>query len=473
MAANRRENAGSNVVKYRKPIRINIGLIVFALIFVYMLVNIVVYLSRATIAIYEVNKMSIADDNTVEGLVLREETVYSANRAGYVNFLYQEGSQVYKNSPVYTVDETGSVYRMLAASEGSVELSHTDIDEVRSSIKTFLSSYSADHYEKVSTLDYSLSSDIMDITNAAMMNRLEEIMQDASISSVFSQIRSVSSGIISYTIDGMEGLTLADLTADDFDTSKYPDRVRNTRKAELVGNGDPVYKLAQSENWQIVLPLTEEQQKRLADVKTVAITFVKDHVDSRASCELTEIGGKPYAVLTMNRFMVRYVNERYLEVELHLSQVTGLKIPVKALTTKDFYVVPNEYYVTDPETEQTGVMIQEYDEEQGKIETVFRNVDIYMKNEDDFYIAASVLDGGTVLQPGEGAETDEPFVLSERAQLTGAYNVNKGYYVFRQVEILYQNEEYCIVAEDTPYGLSAFDHIVADATGAVEDAVIY
>ena len=28
-------------------------------------------------------------------------------------------------------------------------------------------------------------------------------------------------------------------------------------------------------------------------------------------------------------------------------------IPVTALTTKDFYVVPNDYYVTDPETEAT------------------------------------------------------------------------------------------------------------------------
>ena len=473
MAAQGRRDAEGDIIRYRKPIRINIGLIVFTLISIYMLVNIIIYLSRDTIAIYEVNKMSIADDNTVQGLVLRDETVYSAGRAGYVNFLYQEGSQVYKNSPVYTVDESGSVYRMLAASEGSVELSRSDIDQVRSSIKNYLASYSADHYDKVASLQYALSSDIMDITNAAMMDRLDEILKDESITSVFSQIRSTNSGIISYTLDGMENLKLEDLKASDFDSTGYTDRVRNTRKAELVGNGDSVYKLCKSENWKIVLPLTEEQKTRLTDVKTIAITFVKDHVDTKASVELTEIEGKPYAVLSLSRFMVRYVNDRYLQVELHLNQVTGLKIPVTALTTKDFYVVPNDYYVTDPETEATGVMIQEYDEEKKSMENVFRSVDIYMKDEENFYIAASILEGGTVLQPAPDAEVTEPFVLSERAPLTGVYNVNKGYYVFRQVEVLYQNEEYCIVAEDTPYGLSAYDHIVADATGAVEDAVIY
>ncbi len=473
MADGSRREAGDNVVRYRRPIRINIGLIVFLLIFIYMLVNIGLYLSRETIAIYEVNKMSIADDNTVQGLVLRDETVYTAARAGYVNFLYQEGSQVYKNSPVYTVDESGSVYRMLAASEGSVELSGNDIDKVRSSIKSFVSAYSPDHYDRVTTLQYSLSRDIMDITNTAMMNRLDEILKDEAVTTVFSQIRSVSSGIISYTLDGMEGLKLEDLTAADFDTAGYADKVRNTRKAELVGNEDPVYKLSKSENWQIVLPLTKEQESRLADVKTVPITFVKDHIDTRASVELTQIEDKPYAVLSLSRFMVRYVNDRYLDVELHLNQVTGLKIPVTALTTKDFYVVPNDYYVIDPNTEKTGVMVQEYNEETKSMEKTFRNVDIYMKDDENFYIAAPVLEGGTVLLPAEGAETAEPFVLSERAPLTGVYNVNKGYYVFRQVEILYQNEEYCIVAENTPYGLSAYDHIVADATGAVEDAVIY
>ncbi|MBR1758582.1 MAG: hypothetical protein IJ744_07645 [Lachnospiraceae bacterium] len=462
-----------NVVRYQKPIRINIGLIVFSLIFIYMLVNIIIYMGRDKIAIYEVSKLSIADDNTVRGLALREETVYSAGRAGYINFLYQEGSQVYKNSPVYTVDESGSVYNILSASEGNVVLSDTDIDKVRASIKTFQNSYSSDHYEKLTNLQYDLSSDIMDITNAAMMDRLEEILGDSANTTVFSQVRSTSSGIISYTIDGMEDLKLENLKKSDFDSSDYASKVQNTRTAELVGLGDSVYKLSKSENWQIVIPLTKDQQERLTDVKTISITFMKDHVDAKASVELTEIEGSPYAILSLSRFMVRYVNDRYLDIELHLNQVTGLKIPVTALTTKDFYVVPNDYYVTDEGTGATGVYVQTYSEEQKAVVKEFVDMDIYMKDEENFYIAAAAIEGGTVLLPTDDAETTDSFVLAEKAALTGVFNVNKGYYIFRQVEVLYQNEEYCIVAENTPYGLSAYDHIVADATGAVEDAVIY
>ena len=42
------------------------------------------------------------------------------------------------------------------------------------------------------------------------------------------------------------------------------------------------------------------------------------------------------------------------------------------------------------------------------------------------------------------------------------YNINQGYAVFRQIEILDQNEEYCIVDQGTSYGLRAFDYIARD-----------
>ena len=38
--------------------------------------------------------------------------------------------------------------------------------------------------------------------------------------------------------------------------------------------------------------------------------------------------------------MVRYAKDRYAEVELLLSEETGLKIPNSAITEKEFYTVP-------------------------------------------------------------------------------------------------------------------------------------
>ena len=62
--------------------------------------------------------------------------------------------------------------------------------------------------------------------------------------------------------------------------------------------------------------------------------------------------------------------------------------------------------------------------------------------------------------------------LESTAKLQGAYNINKGYAVFRKVEILYQNEEYTIINTGTSYGLSLYDHIALDASAIKENQIV-
>jgi hypothetical protein len=53
--------------------------------------------------------------------------------------------------------------------------------------------------------------------------------------------------------------------------------------------------------------------------------------------------------------------------------------------------------------------------------------------------------------------------------LIGVYNVNKGYAVFKQINILYQNKEYAIIETKTAYGISLYDHIALDASEIKEN----
>ena len=54
-------------------------------------------------------------------------------------------------------------------------------------------------------------------------------------------------------------------------------------------------------------------------------------------------------------------------------------------------------------------------------------------------------------------DSQDRFTVSRRATLIGVYNMNKGYADFRQINILYQNEEYAIVQSNTKYGLNVYD----------------
>lgn len=57
--------------------------------------------------------------------------------------------------------------------------------------------------------------------------------------------------------------------------------------------------------------------------------------------------------------------------------------------------------------------------------------------------------------------------------MKGVYNINKGYTQFRQINILYQNEEYALVEQGTSYGLTVYDILFSMGQAVDEDQIIY
>ena len=71
------------------------------------------------------------------------------------------------------------------------------------------------------------------------------------------------------------------------------------------------------------------------------------------------------------------------------------------------------------------------------------------------------------------SDPDVTYPISEKASLTGVYNMNKGYADFKQITVKQQNETYAIVASNTQYGLNVYDYIVLNASAVSEDDFIY
>ena len=96
---------------------------------------------------------------------------------------------------------------------------------------------------------------------------------------------------------------------------------------------------------------------------------------------------------------------------------------------------------------------------------------MYSYNEEtqEYYLDASILNPGDVLIKLDSQET---YTVSKRATLIGVYNMNKGYADFKQIHILYQNDEYAIVKANTKYGLNVYDYIVLDAKAVRDDQFI-
>ena len=61
------------VVRYRRPLNINVGMIIFALIFLYMAFYLYTYLRRDKVEFYEVVEGSIVNDTRHTGIIFRTE----------------------------------------------------------------------------------------------------------------------------------------------------------------------------------------------------------------------------------------------------------------------------------------------------------------------------------------------------------------------------------------------------------------
>lgn len=454
------------VAKYRRPININIGAIIFFVLFLYIGINVILYMKKDHLAIYEVVEKTISDDNTCQGIILREEEVVNTSQAGYVNYYIKDGEKVAKNSVVYSLDQNGNVAETLAESSGSIKLTSKDIASIRSDISNFKNTYTPSSYNEVYDFKYDIENAILDCLNNSNMKSIENLTSSGS-GTVFDVVKSKKSGIISYYSDGLEHLTEEEVSLDTFNMESYNKIM--LRSNDLMEKDSPVYKLVTNEKWKLILNITKEQYDKLLEKTSVKLTFKKDNFTVTAPVTVYQKDNGYFAKLDFNSYMLRYIEDRFVTVELSLNSASGLKIPVSSITEKEFYKVPRSYFTNGGDTSAIGVVKETYTEKGEKTYT-FVQTEVYYQDDDFGYVDKSVLSAGDVIS---NVDTQETYTISETDKLEGVYNVNKGYCVFRRIEKVYENQEYCIVKSNTTLGLSEYDHILLDASMAVEQSIIY
>jgi hypothetical protein len=95
---------------------------------------------------------------------------------------------------------------------------------------------------------------------------------------------------------------------------------------------------------------------------------------------------------------------------------------------------------------------------------------IYYEQDDFYYIDSEDITAGTIILKPDSSE--RYIVGTDTDSLIGVYNINKGYAVFKQINIIYENEEYAIVEPKTSYGISLYDHIALDGSKLEENELI-
>lgn len=434
---------------------LNIGTFIFGVILLYIVISLIIYATTKHISTYQVISGPLAQNQTYTALAVRSETIVTANNDGYVRYYAQDGHRVSKSGAVY------SLTQKVSETTGSTELSESALGNVRSLTAQFASSFNPANFGQVYSFKYALAGSILDYAGMDSSDSSTAVVGDASV------YMAPESGIVAYSQDGMENISADNFTADDFSYASY--KVENLRTTEKITAGTPVYRLVNDETWSLIVPVSSVQATKLEGKTSIKVRFKKDSTTMTGSLQLFKRADAIYAEITFTSGVIRYVSDRYLEIELITNAEKGLKIPVTSIVSKDFFLVPKDFAVKDEDSSALG-FIRRIDKKNGTSGTEFVNATIYASDDDNYYVDMTEFARGDILIRENSTQT---FTLDKTGQLSGVYCINRGYTVFRRVEIIDQNEEYCIVKTGTSYGLALYDNIVLDSSTVREDEILF
>ncbi len=453
-------------IKARKRFSINIGVIIFLMIFIYVAANIIIYLRKDTLTIYQVPESKISEKFSANALAVREESLVESDYDGYVSYYVGAGEKVKNGGLVYTVDETGKVneyVKEMVAKENT--LNQSEYSKMEDEIYQYKKEASDAKFNDIYFLKYNLENTASEIGSSILKENMEEIAQSLG-ANCFQKGYSKSSGIITYIRDGYEYMTAKLVTEKSFDLSKYEQAELKTEKK--VKKGDYIYRIVKNNEWQLVIPLSTENYEKLKENKNFDLLIKKDGLlIPSLKANFMEKNEKQYLVIDLTSYMIRYINDRFLDVEIQLKSEEGLKVPKTSLVEKEYYKIPLKFKQDASSTSSAKFLATPLDDK-AKKKTI--TLSIGMEDEDYCYVPASEVKEGTILAL---AKSDETYLLEKKTKLKGVYCVNKGYASFRPIIVKKENSDYCIIKNNMTGSIAAYDRIVLNSNTIEEDQIIY
>lgn len=459
-----KNKSNKKIVRYKRHFGFNIGTVLFGIIFLYIIFNIMIYMTSSHVTIYEVTAGPLSGNYHFTALALKSEQIVTAEESGVISYYAKEGGKVGKGNSVYAVNanDTLSIDVLSSQTDEDTTFSAKELSGIRSEAASFSENFKDVSFQSVYNFKANIQGSILDLVTEKTMDRMNESGGENYINSYTAP----QAGIVVYSTDNYENLSASEITSEMFDQKNY---IRtNLRSDRVVQIGDPVYKLLTDEAWSLVIPLTENDLEDLSGKTQIRFRFLKDGTSFNADFSIIQNGEDYFGKLDISNSLIRFASDRFIEIELIITRETGLKIPNSALVVKEFFKIPKEFAVYTDESPSTITLTRETYAGDGSAVVSTVEVPVYRQDEEAFYIDDAVFQMADYVIQGE-----ERYHITESEQMTGVYNVNMGYAVFREVTVMDSNEEYCIVEAEDEYSLAQYDHIVLDSSSVTENQIIF
>lgn len=471
-------------------------LFVFIIIAVYLVGQIfTMAIKKPEVNVETVEYGSIDTPESFKGLIVRNETVVKANRAGSVFYEYAEGENVKKGAVVCSIKDTAATdvledklqdidADILESQKERTDLSAfaEDIKKLEQNMRNTVESFSGKSmsgnmdylYSMRSQLETSINqrNEIWLSENVESLSQLseEKSAYEQQLSQNMSSLTAPESGIVAFSYDGLEETLTPDAVSEiSVKQISGNEKMTSISKARNVVEGDPVFRLITSNRWYIItsLPTTDVSDWEVNTWKKINLIGDDSTYNATVTVEAVEKGDKTSKViLSCNTYLEEFMNNRLITLQLESTTVQGLKVPNNAIVEKSMLKIPIEC-LTESGGNKGFLLVNGSN-------TKFVAAEVISTDESYCYVAQSDqgIKMGDVILRGTGEEASQ-YTVSEAASSPGVYVANSSMAKFVAINILEQNQEFAIVESASTYGLQAYDTIVSDAKNITEGQSIY
>lgn len=446
--------------------QLNIGIFICAVILIYLVVYFCVYFFGSRTSIYEVTSGSVASqfDGQYTGIALRSESIVQSPGTGYVNFFVGDATPISVGEATYILDGSGKISSKLEeAAKNQAILSEDNLNQIKDTIHDFDTSFDPQNYYDTYAFKYRIESQILDLINGSVFDSINNDLSEMG-ENTYQIVNSDISGVVMHNTDGFEGKTSDQLESTDFKKSNYQKNIIKTN--DLVAEGDPVYKVITSERWQLVIQIDDAaafEEKNYIDIE-----FLKDNIIASADYEIFTKAGNTYCVFTFDKYMIRYLGDRFLQVRILDNTAEGLKVPKTSVTERQYYAIPIEYRTEGGNSSDYGFN-KEVIAEDGSTSVTFVTPNIIRTTDTTCYVDTAEFNAGDVLiMP----ETNSRYQIEQKENLQGVYTINNGFAAFRLVDIIGENGTFYIIDSKLAGGVRLYDQVIRNGSKVKEGDVV-
>lgn len=269
-----------------KPKKRTIYIFVIALVTLYVVIEIIPFLTGAFTRTEILSYGQIKVEQDVVCYLVRSETVYSAPASGTLKYKFEEGSLIKKGAKVLTLDIDSS----LEGEDGDF-LKNSDFKE--------------------------------------FIARLGDKLVSAS------KLTAASRGIFSTYIDGYEAI----FTPENMEKLKYEEvsgmsvKSKDVMRASAL-RGEPIYKIADNSKWHMIFWIDNNEAGRFEVGSNVTAGLPDGDVKATIS-KLVADGDRFMVVLSTNRYYKSFASQRKVQAKILMVDQRGLLVSNSSLTTKD------------------------------------------------------------------------------------------------------------------------------------------